>query len=280
MNRPDRKSILCIGLPGSGKTALTLRITDWFVDCEPGIDSTFVLDIVEQFSTGLDAHVGDLEAQLELLEADDERVRAIARSRGLEAAQKARTLDGPICRNIMEFARYCGLLAEARESKEPRLLPRRVIWRCGPKPEAYGFVFAEACNIGNVAIVACESKHWWPPFKDKWPIKEIPGRPDVTLEALITMGRAHIRNRHGHYCPVHLVLDAQMFALLHWEVRQSTLTVLCSRLEGGEAYATINREFGDGTGDLAGQIRQLEPHEWLAVRGRMPQLAPFRGGGR
>ena len=28
MNRPDRRAILCIGVPGSGKTAMTLRITD------------------------------------------------------------------------------------------------------------------------------------------------------------------------------------------------------------------------------------------------------------
>lgn len=279
MNRPDRRAILCIGIPGSGKTAMTLRITDDMV-LRPGFDSVFVLDRLEQFSTGLNRHIGDLEAQLEELEDDEARVLAATGTRGLEAGMAARRHDGPIVRNLAEYAQYGALLAAERRAKVETLVPRRVIWRCGPSPAAYGEAIAEACNQGNVAIVACESRGWWPNFRHEWPLHELPGRPDVTLEHLLTMGRASIRNRHGEWCPVHLVLDAQDFGMLHWMVRKFCLTVLCSRLEGGESYAIISKEFGDGTGELVKRVRELGDHEWIAVRGEMPRIAPFRGGGR
>jgi hypothetical protein len=277
--RPDRKIILCIGVPGTGKTTMTDRICDAMM-MHAGYDSIFVLDPLEQRSVGLNRHIGDLEEQLELLEDDEERVRAAASSGGLRAGMAARRWDGPILRTVAEYSEYCGLLAAARESKLGRVVPPRVIWRCGPNPAAYAPAIAEACNQGNTVLVLSESRLWYRNFRSEWPINEIPGREDLTMEHLLTMGRAHIRDRHGVYCPVHLVLDAQDFMMLHNMVRKFTTTVLCSRLEGGEAFKIIQAEFGDGTKALVEKVRKLKNHEWIAVRGEMPELGPFRGGGR
>jgi len=279
MNRPKRRLILIIGVPDSGKTALALRITDAMI-ATPGYDSVFVLDVGEQHSVLLNPFIGDLQSQIEYLEEDEARIGRAASSGGLQAGMAARTLDGPLIRNLTEFDEYCRLFAAERKSDKPSLIPPRVIWRCGPRSEDYAPPIAEACNIGNVAIVPCESRRWWPPFKHQWPFMEIPGRDDVTMESLITEGRSHVRNRHGDHCPVHLVLDAQSFGLLHWEVRQNVRTVICGRLEGGEAYSIIRKEFGDGTGELVSRVRKLKMKEWIAVRGEMPELAPYRGGGR
>lgn len=269
MNRPDRRSILCIGIPGSGKTVMTLRICDAMLR-HPGYDSVFVLDRLEQHSVALNRHLGDLDEQLDLLEQD----RA-AQNRGM-----LRTYDGPLIQSMNEYYEFCGMLARARDSKAPRIVPERVIWRCGPNAANYAEPIAEACNQGNVVLVLCETRGWFSNYQHDWPIAELPGRPDVTMEHLLTMGRAHIRNRHGEYCAVHMIYDAQDFGMLHWMVRRFTQTVLCSRLEGGESYRIVGAEFGDGTGELVQKVRALRPHQWIAVRGEMPEVAPFRGGGR
>jgi hypothetical protein len=278
MNRPHRRTIFLVGRPGCGKTATSLRITDRMI-MHPGFDSVFVLDPLEQHSVGLNASIGDLEEQLDLLEEDEERVRRAILKQG-SSGIAARKHDGPIVRSVEEYDEFCALFAAETKSTHPTAIPRRVVWRCGPQPENYGPAIAEACDQGHVVLQLCESKLWYPPYQAKWPIHELPGRPDVTMEHLITMGRASIRNRDGEWCPVHMILDAQSFMMVHWEVRQNVDTVMVSQIRGNASYAVLNREFGDGTGELAERIRKLERYEWIAACGELPELAPYRGGGR
>jgi hypothetical protein len=279
MNRPDRQMILAVGVPGTGKTVITDRIADAMI-LHAGYDSIFVLDPLEQRSTALERYIGDLEQQIELLEEDEERVRRAWTSGGRVAGMKARTLDGPLLRTVAEYSEYCELFARERESKLPRLIPPRVIWRCGPSGAAYAPAIAEACDVGNVVLVMSESRLWYPNHRYQWPINDIPGRSDLTMEHLITMGRAHIRNRAGDRCALHMVLDAQDFMMLHNYVRKNCEVVLCGRLEGGESFRIVQAEFGDGSKGLVERVRKLENHEWIAVRGEMPEIGPYRGGGR
>jgi len=278
MNRPARRAILAVGVPGSGKTTLHKRITDCVI-LHPGYDSVFVLDRNEEWGGRLERHVGDLEAQLELLEEDEARVRGAVRAHG-RIGLAARELDGPLIRNLAEYAEFCGLLASERKSDKPAMVPRRVIWRCGRDTTAYGDPLREACDQGNVMIVFSESPDWFTSYERDWPLDQVPGRPDVKLSQLYSQGRAHIRNRYGEPCAVHILCDAQSLAMVHWKVRQFSSTVLCSRVEGGESYRAISREFGDGTEELVRRVRALEPRQWIAIRGELPELAPFRGGGR
>ena len=278
-DRPDRQTILVIGVPGSGKTAEATQITDEMI-LEDGIDTVYALDTLEQLSVGLEPYIGDLEQQLEILMDDEQRVNSIWRDRGREEGLRARQHDGPLIRTTAEYSEYCELFAAAQKSKKPLLAPPRVIWRCGPLGASYGPAIAEACDQGHTALFMPETRLWYPNFRHEWPINEIPGRPDLTMEHLITMGRAHIRNRHGQRTKIHLVLEAQSFMMLHNYVRNNCEIVICGRLEGGEAFDIVRREFGDGTRELVDRVRKLENHEWIAVRGKMPPVGPYRGGGR
>ncbi len=278
MNRPDRRTILAVGVPGTGKTVLIMRITDAMLERD-GYDSIFVLDRKEEWSEQLEPLVGDLEAQLEELEEDEARVEAAKRQRGWEGLA-VRKHHGPLIRSADEYDAYCRLLALERRAEVPTLVPRRVIWRCGWDVNAYGVALAAACNQGNVAIVFCEAPDWFTSHEAQWPLANIPGRPDVSLAQLYSQGRAHIKNAAGAKCRIHLICDSQDLAMVHWKPRKFSETVLLSRIEGGESYAVIRREFGDGTDDIVNRVRAISDHEWLAVRGTMPELGPYRGGGR
>lgn len=279
MNRPERQLILAIGVPGTGKTVLTDRIADAML-LHRGYDSIFVADPLEQRSVELERHLGDLEQQLELLVDDELRIAEVGKRQGREAGLRARRLDGPLVRSLEEYSTCCALAGELHGREGRSVIPSRVIWRCGPDPAAYAPMIAEACDQGNIVLVLSESRLWYPNFRHQWPINEIPGRDDLTMEHLLTLGRAHIRNRSGERCAVHMILDSQDFMMLSPLVRKHCRTVLCGRLEGGEAFEIIRREFGDGTGELVRRVRELHDHEWIAVRGTMPELGPYRGGGR
>lgn len=277
MNRPARRSILAVGVPGTGKTALHVRITDAAI-LRPGYDGVFVLDRNEEWSASLDRYVGDLEAQLEALDEDEARVREAVKARGWDGYE-VRQLDGPIVRSAEEYKDCCALLATMRRSSSPLLTPRRTIWRCGRDPKLYGEALREAVDQGHMWLVFSESPDWFTNYERDWPFDAIPGR-DVRLSQLYSQGRAHIKNRHGEPCPIHILTDSQDLAMVHWKVRKFSSIVLMSRIEGGESYATLRREFGDGTDSLANRVRRLKPHEWIAVRGEMPELAPYSRGGR
>lgn len=283
MNRPARQMITVVGVPGTGKTVMTDRIADAMI-MHPGYDSVFVFDPLEQRSVPLERNIGDLQAQIEYLEEDEARVREATSRGGRKAGMAARKLDGPLVRTLAEYEEVCRLFAVERKSKLPSLIPPRVIWRCGPYGAAYAPAIAEACNTGNIVLVMSESRLWFPNYRHDWPIDEIPGRDDITMEHLITMGRAHIKNRAGDRCALHMILDAQDFMMLSNLVRKNSDTVICGRLEGGEAFDIIRREFGDGTKTLVERVRKLKDHEWITVRshppGSTPELGPYRGGGR
>lgn len=277
MNRPERRAILVVGAPGSGKTVLHRRITDAIM-VHDGFDGVFVLDRSGEWSCDLEPYIGDLEQQLELLEDDELGVQRAVRVCGREGLA-ARKYDGPIVRSAAEFAQLCELLAVELHTSE-HIIPRRTIWRCGRDTAAYGDALRIACDQGNLMVVFSESPDWFTSYERDWVFDAIPGRPDVKLSQLYSQGRAHIVNARGVPCPIHILCDSQSLAMVHWKVRQFSNVVVVSHLEGGESYACLRREFGDGTNKQERAVRALQPREWLAVRGRMPELGPFRGGGR
>jgi hypothetical protein len=277
MNRPERRAILCVGAPGTGKTVLLRRITDTMIR-QSGYDGIIVLDRTEEWSTELERHAGDLEQQLELLQEDEERVRRAVAVCG-QAGVAARWYDGPIVRSAAEYRQVCELLA-VEQNVFPPVIPRRTIFRCGRDPSAYGEAIRIAVDQGHCVVVFAEAPDWFTSYERDWVFDAIPGRPDVRLSQLYSQGRAHLPNARGEPCPIHIVCDSQALALVHWKVRQFSNVVLVSQIEGGESYACLKREFGDGTDKHVDAVRALQPRQWLAVRGRMPELAPFRGGGR
>lgn len=293
------RSTLLIGLPGTGKTTMEVRITDMYIR-NPGVRCVHVFDTVEQWSPLLQEHLGDLEAQLELLVEDELRVHQAIRKHGFEKGSTVRKYDGPLIRDRVEFNEYCQLLAEEwRDNDELQdvwgeppaddelgTYPRRVIWRCGEPPVNYAAsgALTEFINCGWAVGCFSESPDWFPPYKTKWPVMEIPERPDVRLEQLFTKGRAHIKDRHGERTGVSMVFDTQDLSAIHWNARQiatsSKSAVLCSQVIGNDTYQLLDRTYGQGDHDISKTVRELKPREWRAIWGTMPKLAPFRGGGR
>lgn len=273
MQRPKRKIWFFVGMPGTGKTAAELRLTDSLVKGS-GWDSIFVADVLEQHSPRLERHIGDLEQQVELLLDDEERVRR----HGIAARQ----YDGPIVTSLLEYRDLCRLYAAEVDPKgAPSLVPPRVIWRCGDKAEDYAPMIAEGCNQGWVVLQLCETWRWYPPHFGAWPMHEVPGRPDVYMERLITEGRIGIKNRDGERCGIGMIVEAQMFeGQVSTFIRRNANVVFVSQLRGKESYDVITREFGDGTRALEERIRKLEPYQWITVFGDMPKLAPYRDNGR
>jgi hypothetical protein len=129
-------------------------------------------------------------------------------------------------------------------------------------------------------FVFSESPDWFSSYERDWPFNSIPGRPDVALSQLYSQGRAHIPNASGTPCRIHILCDSQDLMMVHWKIRKFSTDVIVSRLEGGESFACVKREFGDGSDTLVERVRALGDHQWTALRGRVPELAPFRGGGR
>ena len=259
--RMGRQSLLCIGEPGAGKTTLERRITDAFMR-RASIDSVFVLDRQEEWSIGIEEL--ELEEQLAELERDEDR--------------KVRRHDGPIVHSVEEYHELCRLYAELLEDDQVERVPERVIWRCGDDPARYVGALREAVDQGNVMVVFAEGAEWFPNYLSKWPIDKI--RDDVTLAGLWRRGRAHIRNRDGARCRFHIVVDTQYPMQVHWYVRDYSETVLCSALEGADSLDFVRRNYGKDGKALAARVQGLEKHQWIAVRGEMPELAAFRGGGR
>jgi len=277
--RLGRQSLLIIGMPGTGKTTLERRLTDVYMT-KASIDSVFVLDTKGEWSTGLERCEHDLEQQLELLEQDDERARA----------GKLREYDGPIVHSSAEYHEFCQLLAEERESEHDELVPPRVIWRQGKHPHTYGDGLREGVDQGHVMFVFCEGAKWFPPYWRDWPWGPIRG--DVTMPDLLAEGRAHIPDRNGKPCRIHVMVDTQVLQQVHWQVRSFCEIVIAGPIEGGDTLSIIKKEFGRGGRgkELAQEVQQVEWHDWVVLRnipaervgrGRvMPPLAPFRGGGR
>lgn len=278
MNRPKRRSILAVGVPEAGKTVLHKRITD-IVILQPGYDGVLVFDRNGEWSTGLEPHIGDLEAQLDILEEDEARVERAVSMCG-RAGLETRIHDGPIVTSVAEFEEYTRLLALEHHAATETVIPRRTIVRCGRDVAAYGDFLRVSCDQGHMFVVFSESPDWFTSYERDWPFDNIPGRPDVTLSQIYSQGRSHIPNKRGEPCPMHILTDSQDFMMVHWKVRKFSRTVLVGRVEGGDSYAFIRKEYGDGTKELVRRVRALELHEWIAVRGTMPELAPYRGGGR
>jgi len=270
MRRGKRELILVLGTPDSGKTVLMVRITDWLVQHRDSLDSIFVMDRTEEWSVGLEPYEFDLEAQLELLEADDAAAR-----RG-----EPRDYMGPLVHSVDEFHTFCELLGQANDLDAPKV-PRRVVWRMGDLCESYRPGMAEAVAQGNVMIVLPEGPRWFPSIgKHEWPVMEI--TEGVTLEQVYSEGRAHIKNRDGKRCAISVLTESQFLQQVHWIVRNYSRTVVCSQIEGADTADLIRRNFGKaGRGkELLEEVQKLEPREWIAIRGEMPELAEFRGGGR
>lgn len=280
MRRPKRKIWFFVGMPGMGKTVAELRLTDMLVK-KSGWDSIFVADVLEQHSPRLEPYIGDIEQQVEKLLEDDERVRLAVQNRGIGGLAD-RLYDGPIVTNLREYRDLCRLYADAVDpGGTPSLVPARVIWRLGYKAADYAPMIVEACNQGWVVIQLCETWRWYPPNFGEWPLHELPGRPDVAMELLITEGRIGIKNRDGERCGIGMIVEAQMFVgQVSTFIRRNANVVLVSQLRGKESYDIITREFGDGTRALEDKIRALPPYKWIAVAGDMPELAPYRDNGR
>jgi len=216
----------------------------------------FVFDRMCEWSVGLEGM--DLEEQI--CECDRNQKNIMPH------------IDGPIVSSRKEFEALARLSAAVHQSQHSTEVPRRVIWRCGRNPENYADPISLALLMGDCTLVLAESPDWFPSYRRDWPISAIRGYPDLTLGHLWTQGRAHIANAYGEKRPIHLILDSQAPQLVHWQVRSMATHVLVSRVEGGDAYSVLRREFGDGTDDLVNAVRAARQFEWIQAR-------PWRGAG-
>ncbi len=183
---------------------------------------------------------------------------------------------GPICHDVVDYRAACRELAEQRGRAGGELIPRRAVWRCGVEPQGYATPLRLAVDEGHVLVVFCECDAWFPAGNRPWPVQSV--REDVTMRDLILRGRAHIPNRAGERCAFHWIADTQYPQETAPLIRKVANPILCSSIEGAETLDWIRRNCGRGGRgkELATRVQNLEPHEWIALRGAMPRLAPRR----
>lgn len=236
MRRGNRITAFIIGEPGSGKTTVERRWTDWLVSNRPSIDSIFVLDSL---------------------------------------AEPVWDDAGPIVTSARDYHNVCAESGRAVNLLGPPLVPRRVVWRCGHSPIGYIPALREACDQGHVLLVFTEAAQWFQPGgKGQWPVYQV--REDVSLEEILRLGRAHIRNRDGERSWIGYMADTQYPWDCHRLMRDVSTTVLCSKIEGERTLQWVRGNFGTDGKELVHRVQSLERHQWIALRGDMPTLAPLR----